>query len=124
MDIATGGNGGGESLTKRVMMVFLMAISVARNMAPGLDAEFDELERRAHAGQTQSIIAGIVIGAALLIGLFVIAQINSALPTIENSDLSNARNTTVSNIGNGMVIGAVVIIVIFAAVILRVLRSL
>lgn len=82
---------------------------------------------RGHYGrvaQVQTVIAGVVIGAALLIGFFVVAQIDSALPTISDADLSTDKNDTLDRIGDGLLIGGVVIIVLFAAVILRVLRGL
>lgn len=88
----------------------------------------DGLSERAY--QTGTIISGIVIGAALLIGIFIVAQINTSLDFGSvisdpgNSTLFSAKNSTVGRIGDAMLLGSVVVIVLFAAVILRVLRGL
>jgi len=90
-------------------------------------AEYGRLER---AYQTGTIISGIVIGAALLIGIFVIAQLSGSLDFTSlvadpgNSSLLAAKNSTVGRLGDAFLLGSVVVIVLFAAVILRVLRGL
>lgn len=87
-------------------------------------AERSGTYRAARAGQSGAIISGIVIAAALLIGIFVISQINDSIPTISNNQLSSARDDTVGITGDAMQLGAVVVLVIFASVILRVLQGL
>jgi len=80
--------------------------------------------------QSAAIISGIVIAAVLIIGIFIVAQIDSALPfgnvvdDPANSSLYSAKNSSVSRIGDGVLLGSVVIIVLFASIILRVLRGL
>lgn len=103
-----------------------MARALGRALPFDLDREVDAVAASvdSRADQTQTIIAGVVIGAALLIGFFVVAQIDDALPQISDSDLSTDKNDTLDRIGDGLLIGGVVIIVLFAAVILRVLRGL
>jgi len=80
--------------------------------------------QRVQNAQSAAIISGIVIAAALLIGIFVISQINDSIPSITNSQLSSARDDTVGITGDAMQLGAVVVLVIFASVILRVLQGL
>ena len=104
-------------------------LALARLAAPELDGELLTIDRAAHgaygrAFQVGTVIGGVVIGAALLIGFFVIASIDDALPAITDTDLSTDKNSTVDRIGDGLLIGGVVIIVLYSAVILRVLRSL
>lgn len=105
------------------------ARALEHNLPVDLSGEVDVMMEaaqgyRGRAAQVQTVIAGVVIGAALLIGFFVVAQIDDALPTITDSDLSTDKNDTLDRIGDGLLIGGVVIIVLFAAVILRVLRGL
>lgn len=92
------------------------------------DLVADRLEARAN--QTETVIAGIVIGAALLIGFFVIdsmydaAGVHTVVDDPGNSTFSTDQNDTLDRIGDGLLIGGVIIIVLFAAIILRVLRGL
>lgn len=113
----------GSYTAKAIALVFA-ALAFVEKL--GFDDEARWMERRmaGQAYQTQTIIAGIVIGAALLVGFFVIASLNNALPAIDNTTLSQDKNSTLDRISQGMLLGGVVIIVLFAAVILRVLRSL
>lgn len=104
-------------------------LALARIAAPELEGELLTIDRAyrgqyGRAFQVGTVIGGVVIGAALLIGFFVIASIDDALPAINDSDLSTDKNSTVDRIGDGLLIGGVVIIVLYSAVILRVLRSL
>lgn len=103
-----------------------VAIGLEDKLPVDLSAETRSLTGaiKGRASQTETVIAGVVIGAALLIGFFVVAQIDSALPQITDNDLSTDKNDTLDRIGDGLLIGGVVIIVLFAAVILRVLRGL
>lgn len=93
-----------------------------------LSAADGSLSERAY--QTGTIISGIVISAALLIGIFVIAQVGGSLDFTSlvadpgNSSLLAAKNSTVGRLGDAFLLGSVVVIVLFAAVILRVLRGL
>jgi len=107
-----------------MVLAFVRALFARTSIAGEVNDVTHAIEERGVAAQVGTIIAGIVIGAALIIGLFVVATLNDAIPVIDNDGLSNARNTTVERIGDGMLLGSVVIIVLFAAVILRVLRGL
>lgn len=109
---------------ERTSRAVAQSAAIVDGLGLGLGEEAAEVAAKSRAHQTGTIIAGIVIGAAILIGLFVVATLNDALPAISNTELSNARNSTVSRIGDAMLLGSVVIIVLFAAVILRVLRGL
>jgi len=127
-----------ESSVMTMIAMVLAAMAAVKNegLALATDAQLvlnnvltlgeaaDKAANRGEAAQVQTIIAGVVIGAALLVGFFVVAQIDSALPQINDADLSTDKNDTLDRIGDGLLIGGVVIIVLFAAVILRVLRGL
>lgn len=118
-----------SELKRRYDMGVGAAASGVSKAVPSLEDEAKEIgaELQAPTGraaQTGSIIAGIVIAAALLIGFFVISSIDDALPSISNNSLSSDKNSTLDRIGDAMLIGSVVIIVLFSAIILRVLRSL
>lgn len=112
-----------------IQSAWTKGIGAALALAPEFETEIITIDRAAQgaygrAYQVGTVIAGVVIGAGLLIGFFVIASIDDALPTISDSDLSADKNSTVDRIGDGLLIGGVVIIVLYSAVILRVLRSL
>lgn len=109
-----------------------LARAAARKSPFALGDDVDRIassvERRAN--QTETIIAGIIVGATLLIGFFIVDALYDAggVHTIvsdpANNSLSADQNSTLGRIGDGMLIGGVVIIVLFAAIILRVLRGL
>lgn len=128
---------GGWSLLLVAWMrsLWVRAIGAALALAPELEAEILTFDRAVsgHYGrayQIGTIIAGVVIGATLLIGFFVVSSISDAIPfsTIyddpSNESLVQDRNSTLDRIGDGLLIGGVIVIVLYSAVILRVLRSL
>lgn len=104
----------------------------ARKLPIDIGREADAVAARleARANQTETVIAGIVIGAALLIGFFIIdamydaAGVHTVVDDPANSTFSTDQNDTLDRIGDGLLIGGVIIIVLFAAIILRVLRGL
>lgn len=105
-----------------------MSRVAARQLPIDISAEADFVADRliGASAQTQTIISGIVIGAALLVGFFVVDSIDdaAALGDRPNDSLDEDKNSTLDRIGDGMLIGGVIIIVLFAAIILRVLRGL
>lgn len=104
----------------------------ARKLPVDIGREADVVAERVEgrASQTETVIAGIVIGAALLVGFFVLdsmfnaAGVHTVVDDPANSTLSSDQNDTLDRIGDGLLIGGVIIIVLFAAIILRVLRGL
>jgi len=71
-----------------------------------------------------NVVQMVVVAATLVIGIFVVAEINGAIPSIGNADLSTARNQTVTNVGSGFQLGAIIPLVIAAAVIMMYIMGL
>lgn len=114
-------------LRSTLMAAAGMSRVAARQLPVDIADEADEVADRLTGApaQVQTIISGIVIGATLLVGFFVVDSIDDAAALGNRADsLDEDKNSTLDRVGDGMLIGGVVIIVLFAAVILRVLRGL
>jgi len=68
----------------------------------------DRIEQRTTGGsgaihaakQSGTIISVVVVGVVALIGTLIVAEINSALPTISNSQLSSSKTGLVDGVAN------------------------
>lgn len=112
-------------LEREYEMFVAAAGDVARDVLP---ADYAEDVHRAEAtlgtaGQVNGFLVMVIGGATLIVGFFVVATINGALPSIENNQLQSQKDTTVERIGQAMVLGGVVLIVIGVTMVLRTLRD-
>jgi membrane protease YdiL (CAAX protease family) len=79
------------------------------------------LQRAAQAG---TIISVVVIGVIALIGILIFAQINDALPTIDNTQLSQSATGVTDGFANAMELVPIVLLVLVAALVIAVVQRM
>ena len=76
------------------------------------------------AAQVGTIITVVVIGVVALIGILIFAQINDALPAIENTDLDAASGSVTDGFAGAMELVPVVLLVLVAALVIGVVQRM
>ncbi|RAW44093.1 hypothetical protein DQW50_16355 [Halorubrum sp. 48-1-W] len=80
--------------------------------------------RLQRAAQVGTVISVVVIGVVALIGILIFSQINSALPTIENTQLDNASVGVTDGFANAMELVPIVLLVLVAALVIGVVQRM
>ena len=80
-----------------------------------------QLQRAAQVG---TVISVVVLSVVALVGVLVIAQINSALPTIENNQLANSSSAILSGFNGAMELFPVVLLVLVASLVIGIVQRL
>ena len=80
-----------------------------------------QLQRAAQVG---TIISVVVLSVVALVGVLIIAQINSALPAIENNQLSNTSDSILSGFNGAMELFPVVLLVLVASLVIGIVQRL
>jgi len=78
--------------------------------------------RMGQRAQSGAVLTVVVVGIIIIIGILVYSEIQSALPTPSNNDLSNASNNATSTFGDAMELAPVILIVLIASVVLAVVQ--
>lgn len=120
---------------KAIQMKFLLALAMvngvidfAWQVAPEWrDAFLDmfltpRMKERATSGQSGAVLTVVVVGIIIIIGILVYSEIESALPTPSNNDLSNASSNATGTFGDAMELAPVILIVLIASVVLAVVQ--
>jgi hypothetical protein len=82
-------------------------------------------EGRLHrAGQVGTVISVVVIAVVALVGTLILAQVESALPAIDNTDLSNANTAILDGFAGAMDLIPVVLLVLVAALVIGVVQRM
>lgn len=76
------------------------------------------------AAQVGTVISVVVIGVVALIGILIFAQISDALPTISNTELSNAQTGVTDGFANAMELVPIVLLVLVAALVIGVVQRM
>jgi len=76
------------------------------------------------ARQAQTVITVVVVGVIGLIGVLIFAQVQAALPTIQNDSLQNSSDSLVTGFGDAMQLLPIVLIVLLAAVVIGVVSQM
>jgi len=76
------------------------------------------------AAQAGTIISVVVIGVIALIGILIFAQVSDALPTIDNTELSNAQTGVTDGFSNAMELVPIVLLVLVAALVISVVQRM
>lgn len=79
------------------------------------------VQRAAQAGTVISVVVIAVIG---LVGVLILSRVNSALPDITNSELSNSSDSILSGFAGAMELLPVVLIVLIAALVIGVVQRI
>lgn len=119
---------------KQMWANLMMLVSLAGDEALQISAEFfaplsERVEQhefgsatRAQAAQN-SVNMLVVVGATLIVGVVVYAQIESATPSPDNTDLADAQDSVTDTIASSFDLASVLPIVIIAGAILFFLRG-
>ena len=108
-----------------VLALIMSLAGIARNKwAEPAAAQIPGSGRLQRAAQAGTIISVVVIGVIALIGLLIFAQINQALPTIENAELDAASTGVTEGFANAMELVPIVLLVLVAALVIGVVQRM
>lgn len=74
------------------------------------------------AAQTGTVLTVVTLGITILVGILIYSQINSSLPSPDNTELSNASQNSTGTFADAMELAPVIMIVLLAAVVLAVVQ--
>lgn len=87
-----------------------------------IDAELDALQQDTKAAG-ESVNQLIVVGATLVIGIIVMAQIVDSMPALDNSTFSSSMDQVQSILDNSFLLAAILPLVIIAGAVLFYVRT-
>lgn len=87
-------------------------------------AEMSAEKKVGRAGQTSTVMTVVTIGITALIGILVYAEIDDALPSPTDENLSASQDSVTEGFGSSMELVPVVLIVLIAAVVLGVVQRM
>ena len=76
------------------------------------------------AAQVGTIISVVVIATVALVGTLILAQVEGALPTIENNQLANSSTAVLDGFAGAMELVPVVLLVLVAALVIGVVQRM
>lgn len=80
--------------------------------------------RLQRAAQASTVISVVVIGVIALIGILIFAQVDQALPDIENADLDAASGEVADGFASAMELIPIVLLVLVAALVIGVVQRM
>lgn len=99
----------------------MFAFLANAGVAPELDPSAGPVHRAAQVG---TIISVVVIATVALVGVLVLAQINDALPAIDNTELSNSSDSILGGFAGAMDLVPVVLLVLVASLVIGIVQRL
>jgi hypothetical protein len=78
--------------------------------------------RNQDRGQVGTVIAVVTIGIVAIIGILIYSQVNSSLPTPDNTGLADAQTNVTDGFGDAMQLVPVVLIVLVASLVIGVVQ--
>ena len=111
------------SATVRALLAMVLSMAGYANeqWAPDVDADAHPVRRAAQVG---TVISVVIIGVVALIGILIFAQVSDALPTIDNTELSNAQTGVTDGFAGAMELIPVVLLVLVAALVIGVVQRM
>jgi len=76
------------------------------------------------AAQVGTVISVVVIAVVALVGVLVLAQVESALPSISNTELSNTQTSILDGFAGAMDLIPVVLLVLVASLVIGIVQRL
>lgn len=73
-------------------------------------------------GQVGTVITIVTIGIVAIIGILIYSQVNTALPSPDNSELNNSSTSVTEGFGSAMQLIPVVLIVLVASLVIAVVQ--
>jgi len=80
-----------------------------------------QLQRAAQVG---TVISVVVLSVVALVGVLIIAQINSALPAIDNTELNQTSDSILQGFNGAMELFPVVLLVLVASLVIGIVQRL
>jgi hypothetical protein len=80
--------------------------------------------RLQRAGQVGTVISVVVLSVVALVGVLIIAQINSALPAIDNTELNQTSDSILQGFNGAMELFPVVLLVLVASLVIGIVQRL
>lgn len=74
------------------------------------------------AAQLGDVLVVVTLGITIILGILIYSQVQTALPTPDNSDLENASNNSTETFADTMELAPIIMIVIIATVILTIVQ--
>ncbi len=105
----------------RSIVAMLLALVAQSKVAPEMDPDAGPLHRAAQVG---TVISVVVIAVVALVGVLVLAQVESALPTIDNTELSNTQTSILDGFAGAMDLVPVVLLVLIASLVIGIVQRL
>jgi hypothetical protein len=105
----------------RSIVAMLLALVAQSKFAPAMNPDAGPLHRAAQVG---TVISVVVIAVVALVGVLVLAQIESALPTIDNTELSNTQTSILDGFAGAMDLIPVVLLVLVASLVIGIVQRL
>jgi hypothetical protein len=105
----------------RGIVAMLLSLLAQSGLAPEMNPDAGALHR---AGQVGTVISVVVIAVVALVGVLVLAQIESALPTIDNTELSNTQTSILDGFAGAMDLIPVVLLVLVASLVIGIVQRL
>ena len=99
----------------------LLAMVAQSEFAPEMNPDAGPVHRAAQVG---TVISVVVIAVVALVGVLVLAQIESALPTIDNTELSNTQTSILDGFAGAMDLIPVVLLVLVASLVIGIVQRL
>jgi hypothetical protein len=105
----------------RGIVAMLLSLLAQSGLAPEMNPDAGPLHRAAQVG---TVISVVVIAVVALVGVLVLAQIESALPTIDNTELSNTQTSILDGFAGAMDLIPVVLLVLVASLVIGIVQRL
>jgi hypothetical protein len=105
----------------RGIVAMLLSLLAQSGLAPEMDPDAGALHRAAQVG---TVISVVVIAVVALVGVLVLAQVESALPTIDNTELSNTQTSILDGFAGAMDLVPVVLLVLIASLVIGIVQRL
>jgi hypothetical protein len=105
----------------RGIVAMLLSLLAQSGLAPEMNPDAGPLHRAAQVG---TVISVVVIAVVALVGVLVLAQVESALPTIDNTELSNTQTSILDGFAGAMDLIPVVLLVLVASLVIGIVQRL
>jgi len=105
----------------RGILAMLLSMVAGLDVTPEMNPDAGPLHRAAQVG---TVISVVVIAVVALVGVLVLAQIESALPTIDNTELSNTQTSILDGFAGAMDLVPVVLLVLVASLVIGIVQRL
>lgn len=102
-------------------LVSLFALLSAFADGAGLDSK---LEGRSRAQQAGVVISVVVIGVVALVGVLIFAQVNQAMPSLNDSPLDSTQDSITTGFGDSMEFVPIIMLVLLASVVIAVVQRM